>query len=106
LARRLELDERYLAWTARRLVSPMAWRASTIEQQALVAELPLLEASLGRVRTPTVIVGGVEDRIVPGASLRRLSHQIPGAELVMLSDVGHLLPMRRPGELADVIARP
>ena len=103
LARRLGLDERYLASTARRLVRPASWRASAVEQRALVAELPALEAALGTVRAATVIVGGTEDRIVPGASLRQLSGEIPGAELVMLPGAGHLLPMRRPAELAEVI---
>ncbi len=106
VARAFGIDERYLAATARRLIRPASWRASAVEQRALVAELPALESALGRVRAPTVIVGGSEDRIVPAASLRRLSRQIAGAELIMLPGAGHLLPMRRAAELAAVIAGP
>ncbi len=103
VARAFGIDERYLAAAARRLIRPASWRASAVEQRALVAELPALESALGRVRAPTVILGGSEDRIVPGASLRRLSSQIAGAQLIMLPGAGHLLPMRRAAELAGVI---
>ena len=106
LARACGIDEHYLAPTARHLIRPASWRASAVEQRALVDELPTLESALGSVQAPTVILGGSQDRIVPEASLRRLSRQIAGAELVMLPGAGHLLPMRRAAELAEVIAGP
>ncbi len=99
----LALDERQLAGLGRRLSSPAAWRAFTIEQRALVRQLPLLDAELGRIAVPTVIVAGAADRIVPAAAARALAAQIPGAELVLLPGAGHLLPHRHGERLAEII---
>jgi pimeloyl-ACP methyl ester carboxylesterase len=44
---------------------------------------------LGRART--VVVGGTADLLTPIKHSRRLAQQIPGAELVVLDDIGHML---------------
>ena len=103
LVRRLSLDDRQLLSLGRQLAWPAAWRAFTIEQRALVGQLPQLDAELGRIAVPTVIVAGAHDRIVPAAAARALATQIPGAELVLLAGAGHLLPHRHGERLAAII---
>ena len=104
IARELELDDDYLGAAARGLLTPGAWRAFATEQRALVREIPELEGRLGRISTPTTVVYGSADRVVPPGSARRLADQIPGAEVVVLEGAGHLLPQRRARRLAEVIA--
>ncbi len=104
IARELELDDDYLGAAARGLLTPGAWRAFATEQRALVREIPELEGRLGRIATPTTVVYGSADRIVPPHSARRLAGQIPGARIVVLEGAGHLLPQRRARQLAAVIA--
>jgi len=105
LARRLDLEERYLGSVAGLLWRPGSWRAFVVEQRALVNDLPVLEAQLGRITAPTVIVAGEADRIVPAGAARALADQIPGAELQLLPRAGHLLLHRHADLLAQIIAR-
>jgi 2-hydroxy-6-oxonona-2,4-dienedioate hydrolase len=105
IAGELALDDRYLQNAGRRLLAPAAWRAFAVEQRALVHDLPALESRLGRIRAPATIVTGSSDRIVPVAAAKRLTTQIPGSELVVLPRAGHLLPLRHPERLAEIITR-
>jgi pimeloyl-ACP methyl ester carboxylesterase len=103
LAAELKLGDRFLLGAGQRLVRPATWRAFAVEQRAMISELPELERGLGQITAPTRIVAGSQDRIVPLSSLRQLSRQIPGAELVLLDGAGHLLPLHRARDLATVI---
>lgn len=47
---------------------------------------------LGEVRCPTLVVAGDRDTTVPLASKRLLQQSIPGAELRVVSDSGHVTP--------------
>jgi pimeloyl-ACP methyl ester carboxylesterase len=98
------MDERYLRAAGRMLLAPAAWRAFAREQQLLVRDLPGLEQRLAQIATPTTIVSGTADRVVPVAAARRLAGQIPGAKLVEIEHAGHLLHMQQSGRLAEIIA--
>ena len=101
----LQVDPGYLRSSARLLLEPATWRAFAAEQRMLVRELPLLEERLAAITSPTTIVAGAADRIVPLQSARRLSAQIPGASLTVLDHGHHLLHQQRPREVAEIIAR-
>lgn len=103
-AGRLSVEDRYLRAAARRLLAPSAWRAFTTEQRVLVHDLPALEQRLGAIHAPTTIVAGAADWLVPVASARVLARQIRGAELVVLEHAGHLLPVRSPRRIAELVA--
>jgi pimeloyl-ACP methyl ester carboxylesterase len=47
---------------------------------------------LGDVRCPTLVVTGDRDTTVPLASKRLLQQSIPGAELIVVDDSGHVSP--------------
>jgi pimeloyl-ACP methyl ester carboxylesterase len=53
-----------------------------------------VQALLGRVQTPTLILHGTQDRIVPYAHARKFADAVPGARLVTFTDSGHGLPGR------------
>jgi len=81
------------------------WRSFVTEQRALLAETPSIEAGLGSVRVPTVVVAGRRDRLVPARATAELADAIPGAELVWVPGVGHLVPQEAPGVLVEIIRR-
>jgi pimeloyl-ACP methyl ester carboxylesterase len=58
---------------------------------------------VARVRAPTLIVRGGRSDVLTAAEAARLRDTIPGATLVELPGVGHLIPLARPRELAGAI---
>ncbi len=103
IARGLAIDERYLSAAGRRLRTPSVWRSFVYEQRALIRDLPALESRLGDITAPATIVAGGGDHVIPPASIRRLSRQIPGARLERLDHAGHLLHLQNAAALAEII---
>jgi 3-oxoadipate enol-lactonase len=62
--------------------------------QAL-AKLRLTERLPG-IPMPTLVVVGEQDVVTPVVLARDMQHRIPGAELVMLKDAGHLSHIDQP----------
>jgi pimeloyl-ACP methyl ester carboxylesterase len=63
------------------------------------AALPLL----GQV--PTSVLVGDRDRITPVAHSAAIAAAVPGAELVVLPDAGHLAPLERPDQVNQQLLR-
>lgn len=103
IARRSGLPDGYLRDSGRALLTPWARRAFNAEQRSLVADLPALQRRLSEVATPTRIITGAEDRIVPPAAPRALAEQITGAQLRVVPRAGHLLPQLHACALANEI---
>lgn len=51
---------------------------------------------LGEIAVPTLIVHGEHDRVVPVAWARKAHEHIPGSELRVFTDCGHMPPRERP----------
>jgi pimeloyl-ACP methyl ester carboxylesterase len=79
------------------------WKSFVAEQRALISELEGLGPGLRNMATPTVIINGAGDRIVPPAVAAMLAATIPRAVHIELPGVGHLLPRDRPGQIADAV---
>jgi len=103
LERSFALPDDYLRAAAGRLRDPAAWDAFSVEQRALLRDLPLLESDLTRIECPTTVVIGTSDTVVPLAAGRRLAEQIPRARLVEIEGGHHVLPAEHPRRLAEVI---
>jgi pimeloyl-ACP methyl ester carboxylesterase len=58
---------------------------------------------LGGIAAPTLVVHGLEDRMVPPENGRALAAAIPGAELRMLGDAAHLYTTDQPTADGDVL---
>ena len=65
------------------------------------AALPHL---LPTVQTPTLLVWGSEDRIVPLEAGRMYEAALPNARLEVVDGAGHWLELERPDELAQLVA--
>jgi pimeloyl-ACP methyl ester carboxylesterase len=61
--------------------------------------------SLSSITTPTMILHGDADPLVPTANGENLASRIPGAELVLLPGVGHLIPLEVPEQAFQAIVR-
>lgn len=67
--------------------------------QVQVAREHDVAARLGEVRRSTLVVHGEDDRVVSPENARFLAERIPGAELFLVPDAGHLFH----SELADLV---
>jgi pimeloyl-ACP methyl ester carboxylesterase len=63
-----------------------------------------LRGRVGRIRTPTLIVHAMDDQVMDVAHARLLRQSIPGAELRLFAQTGHLIPVERPEEVATLLA--
>ncbi len=62
-----------------------------------------LRAQVGRLRCPTLLVHGMEDRVVDVSHARLLRQAIPGAEVRLLPNAGHMIPIEAPEAATDAI---
>ena len=58
---------------------------------------------LAELEMPVLVMHGDEDALIPPESGRELARLIPGAELVMLRDCGHLVATDAEQECADAL---
>jgi 3-oxoadipate enol-lactonase len=62
-----------------------------------------LRGRVGKIRVPTLIVHAMDDQVMDVAHARLLRQSIPGAELRLLAQTGHMVPIERPEETATTI---
>lgn len=100
-----ELPARWLlpAHTRRaELVDLMADMARSIgargqfNQQTAMLARPDSHADLARVRVPALIVCGREDAVTPLADHQAMAARVPGAQLKIIADCGHLATIEQP----------
>ena len=60
-------------------------------------------APLENLKVATLVISGDEDRVYPPQLARRLAERIPGAELVVLEDCGHLSNLEQPDRFNEVL---
>ena len=62
-------------------------------------------ARLATVRAPTLVIHGLDDRMVDPSGGRATGAAIPGAKSVMIEGLGHNLPRQLWPRLAELIAQ-
>jgi len=62
-----------------------------------------LEGELGEVQTPTLVVFGTADRVVPPAMGRTYRERMPNCYYVLVYDAGHTVAAERPEALSSTI---
>lgn len=60
-------------------------------------------ASSPRIACPVHVILAREDRMSPVRAAREMLDALPGAEVTMLDDCGHMIMEERPGELLDLL---
>jgi pimeloyl-ACP methyl ester carboxylesterase len=81
------------------------WDAALWEAIASGTAQPDISAEVPRIAVPTLIIGGERDAVVPASDFRRLAEMIPGAELTVLPDVGHVPQEEAPEEFLSAMER-
>jgi len=66
---------------------------------------PPAHARLAEVACPTLIVVGEGDQAATLEAARRASTEIPGAGLITVPEVGHMLTLERPAEFEEAVLR-
>ncbi|MDZ7268747.1 MAG: alpha/beta hydrolase [candidate division KSB1 bacterium] len=74
-----------------------------IGAQRGMAERPDSSDLLPRISVPTLIIAGTADALIPFAESQRMAQMIPGAELHLLADAGHLPSLEKPEEFTAVL---
>ncbi len=93
--------ERYEEFVAARLehpTPPECWRA----QYDAATEWVLRGSPVEEISTPTLVIHGDADRVVPLPNGEGIARRVPGAELAILRGIGHYVMLERPGELNEL----
>ena len=72
-------------------------------QIAAIFAAPDRTAALGELTTPTLVIHGENDPLVPPANGRQTEAALPGARLIMVPGMGHALPEQVWPQLVDAI---
>jgi pimeloyl-ACP methyl ester carboxylesterase len=73
-----------------------AGAAQLVAQNRAVIARPDALAHIGRLRCPVLVLCGESDQLAPPERSRELAAAIPGAELALLPQCGHMLTMEQP----------
>ena len=61
--------------------------------------------TLGHSRCPTLVIGAREDRVCTVPMHEELAAAIPGAELLLLENCGHLSTLEQPARVNEALLR-
>lgn len=87
-----------------RIAVDRSFRPEGVERQtAAIAASPDRTAALGAVTAPTLVVHGLEDKLVVPSGGTATAAAIPHSRLLMFPDMGHDLPRSRDDEICDAI---
>jgi len=70
---------------------------------AAMRDRPDRTSVLARIAVPAVAVVGGDDGPTPPAVVEAMRRQIPGAELVIIPQAGHVTPMESPAAVTEVL---
>lgn len=73
-----------------------AGAAALIRQNRAVMARADLRPALGTISCPTLVVGGEQDQLTPPERSREIADAIPGAQLRLLAECGHMLTWEQP----------
>ncbi len=60
---------------------------------------------LAEICVPTLVVGATEDKMTPLKFSHYLAENIPGAQLVIVAEAGHMMMLERPDEVGAAVTR-
>jgi pimeloyl-ACP methyl ester carboxylesterase len=58
---------------------------------------------LGELTTPTLVIHGTEDRLLPVQNGRQIASLIPGSKLEIFDGVGHMFFWEQPERVAELL---
>jgi len=92
------LADRLVELQRSRLAAPGAWRAQAAAGARYTGMLRQT-----RIRARTLVLQGAADTVVDPRNGKLLADRVPGAQLVIFPELGHLLFWQEPDNVADVV---
>ncbi len=80
-------------------------RDAFLRQQTAILNRPDNRPFLKRISCPTLVMGGAQDAITPPAIVSEIAQGIAGSELKIIEGSGHLLPLEKPDEVNELLAK-
>ena len=99
----MPFDEDRARRKAERAVDRCFYPDGVRRQIAAIFAAPDRTAALGELTTPTLVIHGENDPLVPPANGRQTEAALPGARLIMVPGMGHALPEQVWPQLVDAI---
>jgi pimeloyl-ACP methyl ester carboxylesterase len=62
-----------------------------------------LKKRIHRIKAPSLVVWGKQDRLVPAVYAEEFARRIPGSRVEMLEETGHVLTLEQPARVAGLI---
>ena len=93
----LEMHVKELWDYSREMTARLAWKPYMFNRR--------LPHVLREVRTPTLVVWGDDDRVVPMSSGQQYREALPNARLEVIENCGHLVDLEQPERLAELVQR-
>jgi pimeloyl-ACP methyl ester carboxylesterase len=88
--------EEWLNYRAAHPIDLQGYQAQMGIGLALLAESASFENQLPEIQTPTLILFGEYDKVVPPGNAGLLAQQIPNSQVVILPGAGHFYPIETP----------
>jgi 3-oxoadipate enol-lactonase len=85
------------------MASALPARQQTVQLQVQAIGGHDTQARLAEIAAPTLVIHGTEDRMIPVANGELIASLVPGAQLEIFDDVGHLFWWEQPDRSADLI---
>lgn len=76
-----------------------------VRQQKAILTRPDSRPGLAKISCPTLVIGSRQDRLTPVDCHEEMAAGIPGAELIIIEDCGHLSPMEHPDRVTEELRR-
>ena len=80
-----------------------AGTASLVRQNRAVMARADGRPTLGTITCPTLVVGGADDLLTPPDCSREIAAGIPGAQLQLLAECGHMLTWEQPQQVTALL---
>lgn len=94
-------ESRYAEFTAMAEAAPVPQQTIQLQLQAIAAHDT--QARLPELETPTLVIHGTADRILPYPNGELIASLLPNAHLQTLEDVGHMFWWEQPTRSAELI---
>lgn len=78
------------------------WRSFLVEQRALMRDLPAITDALPRIVSPTIIISGTADQVIPPRTATALHAAIAQSRLMRVAG-GHDLQLRQPETVGELV---
>jgi pimeloyl-ACP methyl ester carboxylesterase len=60
---------------------------------------------LAAIRCPTAVIHGTGDRLIAAENAVEIADGIPGAQLTLVADAGHMIAQEQPSALAAAVGK-